>query len=163
MRLWSTPLRNLLRRRRWSWGGRAATSRWLGYDDWHCVVDVGGLEAVDGDVVFSGTDLDGEVLVGPPEDFEWTVVRGLERRLLEFSSNENELGVAQAVGDAFLDASVDAGRDWSEVIDSFAELTEVLADWCLWSILDEVARDRQRRAVNQFSWRRVEVFLWGCS
>ena len=133
----------------------------MGYDDWHCVVDVGGLEAVDGDVVFSGTDLDGEVLVGPPEDFERTVVRGLERGLLEFSSDENELGVAQAVGDAFLDASVDAGRDWSEVVDSFAELTEVLADWCLWSILDEVAGDRQRRAVNQFSWRRVEVFLWG--
>ena len=162
MRLWRTPPRNLLSRRQRSWSSwRTASSRWLGYDDWHRVVDVGGLEAVDGDVVFSGTDLDGEVLVGPPEDFEWTVVRGLERRLLEFSSDENELGFAQAVGDAFLDASVDAGRDWSEVIDSFAELTEVLADWCLWSILDEIAGDRRRRTVYQFGWRRVEVFLWG--
>ena len=127
MRVWRTPLRNLLRRRRWSWSGRAAASRWLGYDDWHCVVDVGGLEAVDGDVVFSGTDLDGEVLVGPPEDFERTVVRGLERGLLEFSSDENEPGVAQAVGDALLDTSVDAGRDRSEVTDAFAELAKVFA------------------------------------
>ena len=94
MRLWRTPLRNLLSRRRWSWSGRAATSRWLGYDDWHRVVDVSGLEAVDGDVVFSGPDLDGEVLVGPLEDFEGTVVRGLERGLLELPPNENELSAA---------------------------------------------------------------------
>ena len=135
----------------------------MGYDDWHRVVDVGGLEAVDGDVVFSGPDLDGEVLVGLLEDFERTVVRGLERGLLEFSSDENELGVAQAVGDAFLDASVDAGRDWSEAVDSFAELTEVLANWRLWSVLDEIAGYCQWRAVDQFCWRRVQVFLWSCS
>ena len=66
----------------------------MGYDDWHRVVDVGGLEAVDGDVVLPGTDLDGEILFGPFEDFEGAVVRGLERGLLEFSSHENELGGA---------------------------------------------------------------------
>ena len=66
----------------------------MGYDDWHRVVDVGGLEAVDGNVVFSGPDLDREVFVGPLEDFEGTVVRGLERGLLEFSPNENELSAA---------------------------------------------------------------------
>ena len=66
----------------------------MGYDDWHRVVDVGGLEAVDGNVVFSGPDLDREVFVGPLEDFEGAVVRGLERGLLELPSHENELGVA---------------------------------------------------------------------
>ena len=86
-------LRNLLRRRR-TWSGRAASSRWLGYDDWLRIVDVGGLEAVDGNVIFSGPDLDGEVFIRPLEDFERTVVRGLERGLLELPSNENEFGVA---------------------------------------------------------------------
>ena len=87
-------LRNLLRRGRRSWSGRTAASGWLGYDDWLRIVDVGGLEAVDGDVVLPGTDLDGEILFGPFEDFEGAVVRGLERGLLELSSNENEFGVA---------------------------------------------------------------------
>ena len=94
LRLWSTSLRNLPRRGRRSWSGRTAASRWLGYDDWYRVVDVSGLEAVDGDVVFSGPDLDREVLVRPLEDFEGTVVRGLERGLLELPSHENELGAA---------------------------------------------------------------------
>ena len=86
-------LRNLLRRRR-TWSGRAASSRWLGYDDWLRIVDVGGLEAVDGNVIFSGPDLDREVFIGPSENFEGAVVWGLERGLLELTSNENEFGVA---------------------------------------------------------------------
>ena len=66
----------------------------MGYDDWHCVVDVGGLGAVDGGVVFSGPDLDREVFIGPSENVEGAVVWGLERGLLELTSNENEFGVA---------------------------------------------------------------------
>ena len=133
----------------------------MGYDDWQRVVDVSGLEAVDGDVVFSGPDLDGEVLVGPLEDLVGTVVRGLEWGLFEFPLHEDELGLAQAARYAVLDSAMGAGRYWSEVADSFTELSKVLADRCLWSILDEVAGDRQRRTVYQFGWRRVEVFLWG--
>ena len=93
LRLWSMSLRNLLRRRR-TWSGRAASSRWLGYDDWLRIVDVGGLEAVDGNVIFSGPDLDREVFIEPFEDFVGTVVRGLERGLLEFSPDEDELSAA---------------------------------------------------------------------
>ena len=66
----------------------------MGYDDWYRVVDVSGLEAVDGNVIFSGPDLDREVFVEPFEYFVGTVVRGLERGLLEFPSHENELGAA---------------------------------------------------------------------
>ena len=91
LRLWSMSLRNLLIRGRRSWSGRTAASGWLGYDDWLRIVDVGGLEAVDGNVIFSGPDLDREVFVEPFEDFVGTVVRGLERGLLEFSPDEDEL------------------------------------------------------------------------
>ena len=56
-----------------------------------------------------------------------------------------------------------AGRDWSEVVDSFAELTKVHADWCLWSILDEVSGNCQRGGVSQFSRGRVEIFFGCCT
>ena len=135
----------------------------MGYDYWSRVVDVGGFEAVDGDVVFPGSDLDGEVLIVPLENLEGTVVRALERGLLKFSSDEDELGLVQAARNAVLDSTMGACRDWSEVADSFAELSKVLIDWCLWSILDEVSGDRQRGAVNQFGRGRVEVFFGCCA
>ena len=163
-RSWRTLLWNLLSRRQRVWSNRrSASSGWLRHYDWSRVVDVGGLEAVDRDVVFSGTDLDGEVLVGPLEDLVGTIVRGLERGLFEFSLHEDELGLAQAARYAVLDSAMGAGRYWSEVADSFTELSKVLADRCLWSILDEVSGNCQRGAVNQFSWGCIEIFLWCCS
>ena len=73
---------------------RTASPRRLGDSDRFRVVNEGGLEAIDGDILVPGTDLDREVFVGPPEDLVGAIVRGLERGLLEFLSDENEFGSA---------------------------------------------------------------------
>ena len=75
-----------------------APSWWLGYCDWYRVIDVGGLEAVNGDVVFSAADLDREVFVGPFETLVGTNVWGLEGGFLEFPSHEHELTLFKLFG-----------------------------------------------------------------
>ena len=71
---------------------RTASPRWLGDRDRFRVVDEGGLEAVGRDVLLPGANLDSEVLVVPLEDLIWSVVRSLERGLLEVSSDKDEFG-----------------------------------------------------------------------
>ena len=73
--------------RRWT-----ASPRRLGDSDRFRVVDEGGLEAVGRDVLLPGANLDSEVLVVPLEDLIWSVVRSLERGLLEVSSDKDEFG-----------------------------------------------------------------------
>ena len=94
----------------------------MSHFDWDRVIDVSGLESVNGDAVFLGADLDCEILVGPPEDFIGAVVRGLERRLLVVLAHENELGFAQAVRNVGLDLTVCASRNRSKVTDSLSLL-----------------------------------------
>ena len=129
---------------------RSTSSGWLGDCDRFSVVNESGLEAIDGDILVPGADLDREVFVSLPEDLVGAVVRGLKWGLLKLSSDEDKPGCVQADRDVILDVTLGAGRDWSEIADSFTELPKVLVNRCFWSILDEIAGDCQWGAVNQF-------------
>ena len=107
-----------------------------------------GLQPVNGDAVFLVAHLDGEILLSPPEDFIRAVVRGLKGGLAEVLAYENKLCLAQTVRHVSLGLTVCASGDWSEVADSFTKLAEVFVDGCSWSILDEIAWDSQRSAVD---------------
>ena len=107
-----------------------------------------GLQPVNGDAVFLIAQPDSEILLGSPEDFIRAVVRGLKWRLAEVLADENEFRLVQTVRHVRLGLTVCAGGNWSEIADFFPELAEVFVDGCLWSILDEIARDSQRSAVD---------------
>ena len=94
---------------------------WLGDCDRFSVVDEGGLEAIDGDVLIPGANLDREVFIGPPEDLVGAVVRGLKRGLFKFPSDEDESCHMYAGRDVRSGAAVVAGGDWSETTDSLAK------------------------------------------
>ena len=107
-----------------------------------------GLQSVNGDAVFLVAHLDGKILLGSLKDFVWSVVWGLKGGLAEVFADENELRLAQTVRHVSLGLTVCASWDWSEVADSFTKLAEVFVDGCSWSILDEIAWDSQRSAVD---------------
>ena len=107
-----------------------------------------GLQSVNGDAVFLIAHLDREILLSSLEDFVRAVVRGLKGGLAEVLAYENKLCLAQTVRHVSLGLTVCTSWDWSEVADSFTKLAEVFVDGCSWSILDEVAWDSQRSAVD---------------
>ena len=114
-----------------------------------------GLQPVNGDAVFLVAHLDGKILLGSPKDFVRSVVRGLKGGLVGVFADENEFRLAQTVWHVGLGLTVCTGGNWSEIADLFSELAEVFVDRCLWSLLDEVAGNRQGSAVDQVRWRGV--------
>ena len=114
-----------------------------------------GLQPVNGDAVFLVAHLDGKILLGSLKDFVWSVVWGLKGGLAEVFADENELRLVQTVWYVRLGLTVCAGGNWSKIADLFSKLAEVLVDRCLWSLLDEVAGNRQGSAVDQVRWRGV--------
>ncbi len=87
---------------------------------WHRFFHESGLKAIHWYAVLPGADLNGEELVGLPDDLIRAVIWSLERSLFKFSSYEDKFCIVQGrwyIGPA---AIMMAGRDGTEVPYAFA-------------------------------------------
>ena len=101
--------------------GWTATTRWLSSKDRPILVNEGGLESINRDIIRFVSHLDIKEFVLLGHHSIGTGVRGLERTSSCISADENISGRGQAGRDIGLDGTMSTGGRWLEVSDLFAK------------------------------------------